>query len=216
MSSILKLFRERIGYNKTVKTGIILFGISTLSYIAFKLIFNYPKINKPTLPIKEFIKDQIWTQLYRVSILGTVYYARCTIIKLSNNKYLIHSPSPLNNELLSFFNNKEIEYIVGPSNFHWINVYSWKQKFPNSKVLLCPGIAEKETRFTSNDIYGILNNTWIDNDKDSAFHRDFDIRYTRGFDAVNVFVVPTTLPIANLPNGHNIGSNGIPLIPTCS
>ena len=70
----------------------------TFSYIGIKYLQNKPKIYRQNLDIIEFIKNEIWTRQYSVEIIGTIYYAKCSVIRLSNGKFLIHSPGPLDDE----------------------------------------------------------------------------------------------------------------------
>ena len=161
-----------------LKASVIFLGsFVTLSYVGSKYLMNKPKIYKPLLSIKEVIKGEIWQREYCIEIMKIINYAKCTVIKLSNNKYLIHSPSPCDDIWDDFFKDKEIEYILGPSNFHWLHINEWKTRYPDSKVILAPGIALKDKNLSNNDIYSIIH------DNNDVLRSDFDYTLLRGFAA---------------------------------
>ena len=80
--------------DRNTKIGISVGIFVTFTYCGYKYLVNKPKIYSKMLPIQTFVENEIWTRDYVIEYFGTVFYARCTVIRLSNNKYVIHSPSP--------------------------------------------------------------------------------------------------------------------------
>eukprot|EP01084_Bolivina_argentea_P045158 83122_1 len=160
-----------------------------ISYCSYKYLVNKPKVHSKMLPIKTFVENTIWTRDYIVEYMGTVFYARCTVIRLSNNKYLIHSPSPMDDTFSKFLQNKEIEYIVAPGNYHYFNVALWNKIYPKAKILIAPGVEYKAHNLKSSSIYGILHDNYIDYDKHSVLNKDFALTLIRGFSEMNEIVL---------------------------
>ncbi len=187
----LKHLWNKYWYSQDTKTKIgIGIGIFvTFSYCSYKYLVNKPKIYSQMLPIQSFIDNEIWTRDYVVEYFGTVFYARCTVIRLSNNKYLIHSSSPIDDTFIEFLKNKEIEYIVAPGNYHYFNIAKWNEKYPKAKVLITPGVEYKAYNLKSDAIYGILHNNYIDPDIESVLNKDFELVLIRGFSEINEIVM---------------------------
>ena len=183
----IKLLLNKYWYPQDTKTKIAIgTGIFiTFSYATFKYLTNKPKIYKKLLEIESFIDDQIWTRDYPFHLIGHIAYARCTVIRLSNGKYLVHSPSPMDDKWITFFQDKEIEYIVAPGNFHWLYVAEWNNKYPKAKVLITPGVEFKAYNLKSEAIYGILHDNYVDMDEQSVLNKDFEFVLVRGFSVMN-------------------------------
>ena len=183
----MKEILNKYWYQQDSKTkiGIGLGIFVTFSYCSYKYLVNKPEIYTYKLPIETFIDNEIWTRDYPFYLRGCYFYARCSIIKLSNGKYLIHSPSPIDDTLIDFVKDKEIEYIVAPGNYHYLYVAEWKKQYPNAKVLISPGVELKAYNLVSDVIYGILHNNYIDNDINSVLNKDFDFVLIRGFSEMN-------------------------------
>ena len=131
----------------------------------------------------------MWTRDYVIEYFGTVFYARCTIIRLSNDKYLVHSPSPIDDAFTEFFKDKEIECLVAPGNYHYFNIAKWNETYPKAKVLIAPGVEYKAYNLKSDTIYGILHDNYIDVDGRSVLNKDFEFVLIRGFSEINEIVM---------------------------
>ena len=60
-----KVMKSYSEMNRLPKFGIKLLGVISFSYVSFislrYFLVNRPKIDQPSLGIKEFIKNEIWT-----------------------------------------------------------------------------------------------------------------------------------------------------------
>lgn len=117
--------------------------------------------------LNNLILDQIWIQEYPVKYSGIEFYARMTIVKLSNGQLWIHSPAPVDTEtLLKIKELGEVGFIVAPGTFHYFYVTQWQEAFPQAKTILCPGIEKKKPEIPFNFILG--------NDPQPEWVDDFD------------------------------------------
>eukprot|EP01084_Bolivina_argentea_P045159 83124_1 len=198
MGSVLDTIQSKVNTNIIIWLGLFVLTmfigfkiiiVIIFLYLLYKFLANDPPICSKLLDIEEFVKDQIWTRDYFISYVGIKFYARCTVIKLSNNKYIVHSPSPIDDIFDSFFSNKEIEYIIAPGNYHYFNVAIWHKKYPKAKILIVPGVEYKAKDLKSSSIYGILHDNYIDNDINSVFNKDFELSLIRGFYEINEIVL---------------------------
>eukprot|EP01083_Nonionella_stella_P097077 272903_1 len=167
------------------KIGVGIGACIAFSYFTFKFLTAKPPIHSEMLEIKEFVKDQIWIRQYLINYMGCIFYARCSVIRLSNGKYLVHSPSPMDDAFERFLHDKSIEYIVAPGNYHYFNVALWSQKYPKAKVLIAPGVEYKAHNLKSSAIYGMLHDNYVDQDVNSVFNNDFELSLIRGFSEIN-------------------------------
>ena len=175
--------------DRKTKIAIGIGAFVTFSYGTLKYLTNKPKVYAPMLPIETFIDNEIWTRDYIIEYFGTVFYARCTIIRLSNDKYLIHSPSPIDDIFTQFLKDKEIEYLIAPGSYHYFNIAKWNEIYQKAKVLITPGVEFKAYNLKSDAIYGILHNNYIDIDKESVLNKDFEFVLIRGFSEMNEIVM---------------------------
>jgi len=64
---------------------------------------------------------------------------RMTLIRLGDQKILLHSPTAYSDELAEKIGNLgEIKYVVGPSIVHNSFLLDWHKAFPNSELLIAP------------------------------------------------------------------------------
>tara|TARA_B100000315_G_C14455063_1_gene530993 strand:- start:176 stop:793 length:618 start_codon:yes stop_codon:yes gene_type:complete len=87
-----------------------------------------------------------------------------TIMRLSDGRLLIHSPCPIDAGTKA-----EIEalglvaFIIAPGNFHYLNVNSTQEAFPDAKTYICPGVEKKSPNIYYTRILGDKSDpAWVD------------------------------------------------------
>lgn len=99
-----------------------------------------------TSPVAEYVKDSIWLKRYPVRFAGMNFSARSTLIRLRNGDLLVHSPSPIDDELIQQIAAiGRLEHIVAPGNYHYFHVSDWQRAYPNATTWICPGVERKRT-----------------------------------------------------------------------
>ena len=78
----------------------------------------------------EYVPGRIWLKDYPIRFAGCRFNARMTVIRLSDGRLLIHSPSPID-----AVTKTEIEglglvaFIIAPGNYHYLHVKSAQDAF---------------------------------------------------------------------------------------
>jgi hypothetical protein len=86
-----------------------------------------------TSPVAEYVKDSIWLKRYPVRFAGMNFSARSTLIRLLNGDLLVHSPSPIDDELIQQIAAiGRVEHIVAPGNYHYFYVSDWQRSYPDA------------------------------------------------------------------------------------
>ena len=94
--------------------------------------------------IETFIENTIWIVQYPVQYAGCSLHARMTIIRLRNDKLVLHSPCHISDELKAEINALgDVGFIIAPGTYHYFHVESAQQAFPEAETLICPGIEQK-------------------------------------------------------------------------
>ena len=97
-----------------------------------------------TSPITEYVKDSIWLKRYPVRYSGMSFSARTTLIRLRDGGLLVHSPSPIDAELIQQIAAiGRVEHIVAPGSFHYFHVSDWQRAYPDATTWICPGVERK-------------------------------------------------------------------------
>lgn len=123
--------------------------------------------------LTEYIPNRIWLKEYPIRFAGCRFNARMTVIRLSDGRLLIHSPRPIDQGT-----KKQIEAlgsvaaIIAPGNYHYLNVKSAQDAFPDAETHLCPGVAKKDST--------IPYTKTLSDDPDSAWDKDLDQVLIRG------------------------------------
>ena len=69
---------------------------------------------------------------------------RMTLIRLPKGGLVVHSPLPLNDDVLkSVARVDAVEYLIAPSNLHHRFAGQWVQRFPGAKLYGAPGLSEE-------------------------------------------------------------------------
>lgn len=73
--------------------------------------------------------------------LGVVT-SRMTVIRLKDGRTLLHSPVPIEQDLLS-----AVAALIAPNLFHHQFLTEWRSAFPEAKAFCAPGLAAKRSDF---------------------------------------------------------------------
>ncbi|HEX4405214.1 MAG TPA: DUF4336 domain-containing protein [Polyangia bacterium] len=96
----------------------------------------------PSLEV--FVPGALWLREYFVRLGGARFNARMTIIKLRSGEVLIHSPCAFDASLTAEVAALgRVAAIIAPGNFHWLNVRSCQQAFPDAVTYVCPGVEKR-------------------------------------------------------------------------
>lgn len=96
-------------------------------------------------PLEELVPERIWLNKYPVHYAGLDFYARATVIRLSNHELLIHSPSPIDEGLVEEIRSVgRVAHLVAPGSYHYFHVAAWHEAFPEATVWICPGVERKQ------------------------------------------------------------------------
>jgi hypothetical protein len=90
------------------------------------------------------VDQTIWLKEYSVRYSGLDFYARMTVIRLSDGKVMLHSPSPIDNDTkIEIDAIGEVAYIVAPGSYHYFHVPAAQELYPEAETYICPGIERK-------------------------------------------------------------------------
>lgn len=99
------------------------------------------------LVLTEYIPGQIWLKEYPIRYAGTEFRSRMTVIRLSDDRLMIHSPCEINKETKAEIETLgQVRFIVAPGSFHHLYVASAQIAFPQAETFICPGIERKQPR----------------------------------------------------------------------
>jgi len=96
-------------------------------------------------PLEELVSDRIWLKKYPVHYAGLDFYARTTVVRLSNGELLVHSPSPIDEVLVDRIREiGPVAHLIAPGSYHYFYVAAWQEAFPEAMVWICPGVERKQ------------------------------------------------------------------------
>src|SRR5262249_27725694 len=104
-------------------------------------IGTYPPLNT----LKKVAED-VWIVDGPVIRFGPVwprmpFPTRMTVIRVKDAELLVHSPTPLTDELRTEIARiGTVRFIVGPSRLHYWWIGEWHQAYPQAQVHLAPGV----------------------------------------------------------------------------
>ena len=99
----------------------------------------------PDTALEELVSNRIWLKKYPVHYAGLDFYARTTVIRLSNGELLIHSPSPIDQALIDSIRDiGPVAHLIAPGSYHYFYVGAWQEQFPEATVWICPGVERKQ------------------------------------------------------------------------
>jgi len=94
--------------------------------------------------LHEYVPGQIWIKKYPVQYAGCDLFARATLIRLANGELLVHSPGPIDGDLVAALEPVgRVAHIVAPGSYHYFHVAAWQEAYPDATTWICPGIERK-------------------------------------------------------------------------
>ena len=95
-------------------------------------------------PLEELVSNRIWLKTYPVHYAGLDLFARTTVIRLAIGEVMVHSPSPIDEELLDSIRDiGPVAHLIAPGSYHYFYVAAWQEAFPEATVWICPGVERK-------------------------------------------------------------------------
>ena len=99
----------------------------------------------PDTPLEELVSNRIWLKKYPVHYAGLDFYARTTVVRLSNGELLVHSPSPIDEVLVDRIREiGPVAHLIAPGSYHYFYVTAWQEAFPEAIIWICPGVERKQ------------------------------------------------------------------------
>jgi hypothetical protein len=95
--------------------------------------------------LEELVPNRIWLKRYPVRYGGLDFYARTTVLRLSNGELWIHSPCPIEESLIDALHDiGPVAHVIAPGSYHYFHVTAWHDAFPEAMVWICPGVERKQ------------------------------------------------------------------------
>lgn len=92
------------------------------------------------------IESGLWASEATVRFLGLRLPARMTVIELSDQKLMLHSPIEPSEALVAAVNNVgEVAHLVAPSKYHHKWIGDWATRYPAARIYGASGLAAKRT-----------------------------------------------------------------------
>jgi Domain of unknown function (DUF4336) len=102
-------------------------------------------MSSPDPSLEELVPNRIWLTTYPIHYAGLDFFARTTVIRLSNGELAIHSPSPIDEGLIDSIRNiGPVAHLIAPGSYHYFYVAAWQEQFPEATVWICPGVERKQ------------------------------------------------------------------------
>ncbi|WP_217696623.1 DUF4336 domain-containing protein [Photobacterium proteolyticum] len=94
--------------------------------------------------LTEHTRDRIWTNDYPVHYAGLDFFSRMTVIRLIDDRLLLHSPCHISPALKAQLDQLgEVAYIVAPGSYHYQHIVSAQDTYPLAQTMICPGVEQK-------------------------------------------------------------------------
>jgi len=103
----------------------------------------------------EPIAENLWALDYRTHTLGMPTRLRMTVVRLARGGLWLHSAVPLTDadqrELEAL---GPVQFIVAPNKFHHLHASAAKQRFPQARLLVAPGLQVKRPQLPVDGVLG--------------------------------------------------------------
>ncbi len=123
--------------------------------------------------LTEHTPSMIWIADYPVHYAGLDFFSRMTVIRLIDNRLLLHSPCHIDQAMKEQLDRVgEVAYIVAPGSYHYFHVVSAQDAYPLAKTMICPGVEQKAPDLQFSEfLCDKVPDSWLD---------DFDLVLVRG------------------------------------
>lgn len=107
------------------------------------------------MQLTNFSTDCIWIMDYPVELLGVAFNARMSVIRLANNKLILHSPGPIDDVVAEAIAELGVVcYIVAPGLFHHMHVKQAQDRYPRAETYICPGVERRDSSLRFDRVLG--------------------------------------------------------------
>jgi hypothetical protein len=114
----------------------------------------------------------LWLHEDTMPIIGTKLRLRMSIIKLTDGRLWVHSPTALSAELQAEVDQLgPVAFIIGPSNGHNLWLTEWQSAYPNAAMYVSAGITKK---------LSLQNPQLLDESTKNIWHTDLEHVYLSG------------------------------------
>lgn len=102
------------------------------------------------------LHSDVWVAEAPLRFVGVEVGARMTVLRLPDQKLLLHSPISATPDLVKEVSALgEVAYIIAPNRFHHLYVHEWQEACPEAAVYVAPGLEKKRKDLK---IAGVLTN----------------------------------------------------------
>ncbi len=151
------------------------------------------------------LDSDLWVTESPLRFLGLEVGARMTVVRLPDQKLLLHSPIAATPDLV-----REVQalgsvaYLVAPNRLHHLFIGEWQRACPDASLHVAPGLDSKRPDLT---IDGVLGDT-----PDAGWQRELDQVFVAGFPFANevVFFHRKTATLIATDLAFNVGASSPP------
>lgn len=92
---------------------------------------------------------------YPIRLFGVAFNARMSVVRLAEDKLLLHSPGPIDDAMAAAIAELgEVRYVVAPGLFHHMYVAQAQERYPHVETYICPGVERRNTSLRFDWILG--------------------------------------------------------------
>lgn len=112
-----------------------------LQWFAVYITLYLQRTSGIPMQLTTFCEGWIWTMDYPIKLVGFAFNARMSVVRLADDKLLLHSPGPIEDAVAAAIDELgEVRYIVAPGLFHHLYVAQAQARFPHAETYICPGV----------------------------------------------------------------------------
>jgi len=90
------------------------------------------------------LSPELWISDAPLRFAGVEMGARMTVVRLSGDRLLLHSPTPATDALVRKVDELgTVTYLVAPNKLHHLYAGDWQQAYPDASLYVAPGLDSK-------------------------------------------------------------------------
>ncbi|HIG72665.1 MAG TPA: DUF4336 domain-containing protein [Myxococcales bacterium] len=152
------------------------------------------------------LHSDVWVTSSPLRFLGVEVGARMTVVRMPDDRLLLHSPISASEELVREVQALgTVEYLVAPNKLHHLYVGEWQRVCPDAETYVAPGL---ETKRADLSITGVLTN-----EPEAGWKGELDQVLVGGFQFANevAFFHRASATLIATDLAFNFGANSPPL-----
>lgn len=152
------------------------------------------------------IAPHLWVAEAPLRFAGLEVGARMTIIRLPEDRLLLHSPIAASEALVRDVEALgQVAYVVAPNRFHHLYVSEWQKAFPDAEIFVAPGLEKKRPDFGETRV--------LTSEPPPEWAGDLEQVAMRGFSLLNeiVFFHAPSATLLATDLAFNIGPHSAPM-----